>query len=186
MDELLIQHKKQQKQLQAQITALKKTVKGGAADKTKVNHPSIFNIILMFCQKKQVAEQIALMENELNLNQEEEITNLKKVVETTSEISLENLSIENNDEDAEPTEASTKKPKVNRQKLRKVRNKTSKFFVTFWTLQQRKLEQFNKDKAEAELEAAQMPNPKKIEKEQLDSILSEAGLSIVDVFYKSL
>lgn len=79
-DDLIARHKKQRKELQAKIQALKKTA--GKGDKKK---------------KKEVQEEIVRLESDLDKQQAEELANAEKSKETNNKPEDNN---ENNEEDA--------------------------------------------------------------------------------------
>lgn len=100
----LARHKKERKELQAEIQKLKNTISKG--DKKK---------------KKEVTTQIALLEHQLSERHEEELKNIKLTVEQNKKISenLEDLKISDQSEHVEEGDSATRISKSQKRKAKK-------------------------------------------------------------------
>lgn len=150
-DDLLAKHKKERKDLQSQIQSLKKTCTKG--DKKK---------------KKEVAETIAKLEQELDDKQSKELEELKNlsINEMNNSENVEN-SCDNHDENEEVDEnEGTKGVKLS--KAQKRRNKKA-------------ADDKEREERIRQQEEENKNGPRVIESEQINAILKQCGLKIHSV-----
>ncbi|KAJ3055141.1 OTU domain-containing protein 6B [Rhizophlyctis rosea] len=159
LEDVQARHRKEVKELTAKTTTLKKSVGKGAGDKKK---------------KKEITEQIALMEAELSKRHEQELAAAEQ--QTTESLAQEEGPEQPEAEDASaaledlsissspaPQQGGKKKP--NRQKLRK----------------ERKAQQFEEMRRQAEEEAANTENTKEIEDAAIAKLIEPLALSIKQI-----
>lgn len=145
LDDVIARHRKESKELQSKIMSLKKSIPKG--DKKK---------------KKQITEEIALMEAEFNARQDKELkeaeSNKNNNIDNEDLISsTSNLSL---NDDKSPYNVSNKGPSKQRLRLEK------------------KKAELEKGRKEAELEAASMVNHKEIENKNINEKLIPLNLGI--------
>lgn len=150
--DLLIRHKKERKDLQAQIQSLKKSCAKG--DKKK---------------KKEIAEQIAVLEKNLDEKQNQELEQLKGLdnnIDKESVVTTPEAEEEQNSEESESTEmkeTTTRVSKAQRRRNKKaVENKERTELIRAQELENRK-------------------GPRIIEMDKIKGFLLELGLSIYSI-----
>ncbi|KAI8853340.1 hypothetical protein BC829DRAFT_382587, partial [Chytridium lagenaria] len=144
LEETHARHRKEAKDLAGQITALKKTVAKGAGDKKK---------------KKDVQDQINVMEAELKARHEQEMA---QATSSSSKTPDEDATKADVDEVETTEEPATHKKKPNRQHQRKARKAAE-------MEEQRKL---------AEEEAANAPKMREVEMDAISNASRPLGLSL--------
>jgi OTU domain-containing protein 6 len=154
LDTLVSRHRKESKELQARITAIKKQAGG---DKKK---------------KKETADQIASLEDELKKRHAKEKADLEaemasKAPEPSSVDNLASLSLEDKEDDEHDDQQNSTDPKKkrNRQKERK----------------ERKAAELEAARLEAAEEAKNLPNWKKLEDDALRKMVEKDGLLLKEI-----